>query len=363
MLCLSRVIATCSGPVVRQVAASTGTNFVRGPAKCRIGQTSLRLLSVTAVSRTSQPAVVGDSTTEAVIQTVSDGAQALAGADPSFTVLGLAHAYPSGWIQAIMEVLHVDAGLSWCATIATSTVLLRLLVFPLMVKQRKTAVKNNNISPQIQRIQLALQAATEKEEQQKLLKQFQDTYDKQGITPLTPLKPLLGNGLAFMSMFFAIRGMANAPVPSMTTGGLGWFSDLTVADPIFLLPVLTSTTLAVCIHLNAEGTDMSQMPPFMRTFFRVMPWLTLPVMIQFPAALNFYWLTNNAITLCQARLLSQKSVRQRLGIGELIKWKDEDLPLKNNPFAWMTKSTSKSLEERIKEEHAKDDERRKSSCK
>jgi hypothetical protein len=31
-----------------------------------------------------------------------------------------------------------------------------------------------------------------------------------------------------MSMFFALRGMATAPVPSMTSGGLYWFTGRTV---------------------------------------------------------------------------------------------------------------------------------------
>ena len=106
-----------------------------------------------------------------------------------------------------------------------------------MVKQRRAAVKSNNILPQIQRIQKELQSVTDKDEQLRLTTEFQQVYKRQGITPLTPLAPIFFNGFAFTSMFFGIRGMANAPVPSMTTGGLSWFTDLTVSDPIFLLPV------------------------------------------------------------------------------------------------------------------------------
>ena len=32
-----------------------------------------------------------------------------------------------------------------------------------------------------------------------------------------------------MSMFFALRGMAELPVESMKNGGLSWFTDLTIA--------------------------------------------------------------------------------------------------------------------------------------
>ena len=47
----------------------------------------------------------------------------------------------------------------------------------------------------------------------------------------------------FMSMFFGLRGMANLPLESMMHGGLFWFQDLTVADPFYALPLLTSASL------------------------------------------------------------------------------------------------------------------------
>jgi YidC/Oxa1 family membrane protein insertase len=46
-----------------------------------------------------------------------------------------------------------------------------------------------------------------------------------------------------MSFFFALKGMANAPVESMQYGGLFWFSDLTICDPYYILPLLTSVTV------------------------------------------------------------------------------------------------------------------------
>ncbi len=40
--------------------------------------------------------------------------------EPSFHSLGLAHAYPSGWLQSLMETLHIDAGMPWWGTIMAS---------------------------------------------------------------------------------------------------------------------------------------------------------------------------------------------------------------------------------------------------
>ena len=40
--------------------------------------------------------------------------------EPTFHSLGLAHHYPSGWVQAIMEQIHLQFELPWWATIVIS---------------------------------------------------------------------------------------------------------------------------------------------------------------------------------------------------------------------------------------------------
>ena len=63
--------------------------------------------------------------------------------EPTFSSLGLAHGYPSGWAQALMEVLHVSADLTWVQTIGVTTVLLRLVVLPIMISAQKAMVNQN----------------------------------------------------------------------------------------------------------------------------------------------------------------------------------------------------------------------------
>lgn len=44
--------------------------------------------------------------------------------------------------------------------------------------------------------------------------------------------------------------MANIPVESMKEGGLLWFTDLTVCDPYYILPMLTSITVWATIEVK-----------------------------------------------------------------------------------------------------------------
>ena len=56
-------------------------------------------------------------------------------------------------------------------------------------------------------------------------------------------------------------------VPSMTEGGMSWFTDLTVADPYFLLPVASSAIFLLTVELGAaDGMQVSTLAPPPDTF-------------------------------------------------------------------------------------------------
>lgn len=44
---------------------------------------------------------------------------------------------------------------------------------------------------------------------------------------------------------------AAVQVPSMTVGGALWFTDLTVADPYYLLPITASALFLLTVELGA----------------------------------------------------------------------------------------------------------------
>jgi len=130
---------------------------------------------------------------------------------------------------------------------------------------------------------------------------------------MMPIVPIFGTAAVFSSTFFALRGMANLPVESFKTGGILWFSNLTIVDPFYLLPVLTATSLFINIKVGGDGAD--QMPPVMKKILLILPIISFPVMCQFPLALNVYWFTNN-LFITQQRLLSSKLGKNVFGFEE-----------------------------------------------
>lgn len=44
--------------------------------------------------------------------------------------------------------------------------------------------------------------------------------------------------------------MADLPVPSLQTGGLWWFTDLTACDPFYILPIAVTGTMFAILEVN-----------------------------------------------------------------------------------------------------------------
>ena len=47
----------------------------------------------------------------------------------------------------------------------------------------------------------------------------------------------------------SVRAMSKLPVESFHTGGALWFQDLTITDPYYILPLISTATLYVMIKV------------------------------------------------------------------------------------------------------------------
>lgn len=231
--------------------------------------------------------------------------QAALALEPTFASLGLGGWSPVGALQTALEFLHVDCGLPWWGTIIASTIAMRLLLTPVVIISQRNAAKMNNAMPDIQKIQLKMTEARQRgnaAETAMLSQELMQAMTKNNISPLKNMLVPLCQAPIFMSFFFGIRRMVNAPVESMQTGGLAWFTDLTVTDPYYILPLATCVTLLVTIEVGADFARLNSPNAYlMKYVMRAIPVITLPFIINFPAATVLYWTTSNAVSLIQVR--------------------------------------------------------------
>lgn len=77
--------------------------------------------------------------------------------------------------------------------------------------------------------------------------------------------------------------MASLPVESMETGGILWFTDLTLRDPYYALPLLTSATVFLQLKFATDGISLDTISPTMKKVAMCMPVLIVPMTVGFPS--------------------------------------------------------------------------------
>jgi YidC/Oxa1 family membrane protein insertase len=96
----------------------------------------------------------------------------------------------------------------------------------------------------------------------------------------------------FLVLYYTIREFDR--LKSFRTGGLLWFQDLTVYDPLYLLPVIYIATMMVSQEIAMKNTAPEQ-----KRIMRFLPLVFGIVLIRFPAGLFVYWVTSNLISIVQ----------------------------------------------------------------
>ncbi|XP_077324828.1 mitochondrial inner membrane protein OXA1L isoform X1 [Lithobates pipiens] len=274
--------------------------------------------------------------------------------EQSLAELGLGGYSPVGLVQNFLEFLHMDIGVPWWGAIVTGTILARIMVFPLIVKGQREAAKLNNHMPQITKLTTRMNEAKQAGNKFEFSKAYSDltSYQKKhNVNPLRGFLVPLVQAPIFISFFVALRQMAYLPVPSMQTGGLWWFADLSLSDPYYILPLVVTGSMWAVLELGAESGVNNPNLRVMKTVFRVMPLIILPLTINFPTAVFTYWATSNFFSIAQVGFLRIPAIRDKLKIPQHIKHDQSVLPkqegfVKSLQSGWKNAKLAQQLEER-----------------
>ncbi|KAK8849683.1 hypothetical protein IAR55_005018 [Kwoniella newhampshirensis] len=229
----------------------------------------------------------------------------------------------SGWFTDAIVAIHTYGGLPWWATIASITVAIRLALAPLLVKSQKHNVRLAAVNPQIQGLMEKAQEARAKNDlhaQTVVGQAMRQLMKENNVNPARALILPVIQLPIFFTFFTIIRGLTNLPLPQLKEGGIGWLTDLTMADPYYILPLtsLLFTNLVFRFGADGVGSDAKAGSPqrmaHMRNFIQLTTLLSLPVVAYFPAAILFYWTFSSGFTLLQSLLLRQHVVKRMLGI-------------------------------------------------
>ena len=167
--------------------------------------------------------------------------------------VGLGGFWPSGLVQTMLEMLFNYAHLPWWGCIVALTGLLRLALLPLNVKMQVMSARLANANKEAKiyhaRMEECKAAGDTAGASQAGIDMFK-MYERERVNPLMMFPLAMAQAPVFLSMLNGLRGMANLPVDSLKTGGAFWFTNLSIPDPYFALPLLACTSFLVNLEVS-----------------------------------------------------------------------------------------------------------------
>ncbi|MEC3608348.1 YidC family membrane integrase SpoIIIJ [Bacillus glycinifermentans] len=180
------------------------------------------------------------------------------------------------------------------------TILIRLLILPLMIKQMKSTKAMQAIQPEMQKLREKYSSKDQKT-QQKLQQETMALMQKHGVNPLAGCFPIIIQMPILIGFYHAIMRTREIAEHSFL-----WF-DLGERDPYFILPILAGVFTFIQQKLMMAGN--AQQNPQMAMMLWLMPIMIVVFAINFPAALSLYWVVGNLFMIAQTFLIKGPDMR------------------------------------------------------
>lgn len=209
--------------------------------------------------------------------------------------LGLTVDY--GWLTVlsaplfwVMSLMH-DWTHNWGVAIILLTVLIKLLFFPLSAASYRSMAKMRVVAPKLERIKQ--QCGNDRE---KLNKAMMELYKTEKINPFGGCLPMLVQIPVFIALYWAIL----ASVELRYAPFYGWITDLSAADPYYILPLVMGASMIIQMRLNPKPPD-----PIQAKVMQIMPIVFSVIFFFFPAGLVLYSVVNNILSIGQQQYITR----------------------------------------------------------
>lgn len=192
-------------------------------------------------------------------------------------------------LHFLMEVLYnltdkLGFG-SYGLAIILLTIIVKVLLYPLTVKQLKSMKAMQELQPELQKLQTKY-----KNNPQVMQTKLAELYRDKGVNPLAGCLPLLIQMPILMGMYYALYNFDyGGAAPSFL-----WLPSLSETDPMYILPVLAAATTLIQQKMSTmQQTQQTKVLMIVMPLF--IGWLSLT----FPSGLVLYWVTMNFVQIAQ----------------------------------------------------------------
>lgn len=192
-------------------------------------------------------------------------------------------------MKSILDFLHTSVGLPWAWSIVALTILVRIVLVPLTVRQIHSMQSLQAHAPEMKALQQKY-----KGDRQKLNEELMKFYKENNINPAASCLPLLAQFPVFIALYFTLKhgtkhitGSWLHVVPNIADKATAHWSGFV------LLAIYAGSQISSTYFMGAT-MDKTQ-----RRIMMFLPLVFLTVVSRFPTGLILYWMTTNLWTVGQ----------------------------------------------------------------
>jgi YidC/Oxa1 family membrane protein insertase len=197
-------------------------------------------------------------------------------------------------LRHVLDWLHGTIGLPWAWAIVALTVIVRMILVPLTVKQIHSMQNLQRHAPQMKEIQKKY-----KGDRQKMNEELMKFYKENQINPAASCLPLLAQFPVFITLYLVLRQFSKHP-PS---GNLSWLGHNFLPDISKHVTAHWSGYVLLVIYAGSQIASTLFMSTTMektqRYLLLILPLVFITFISRFPAGLVLYWVTTNLWTVGQ----------------------------------------------------------------
>ena len=174
---------------------------------------------------------------------------------------------------------------NWGVAIILLTVIIKLLFYPLSAASYKSMARMKVLAPKLQRLKERYG-----DDRQRMHQAMMELYKTEKVNPLGGCLPIVVQIPVFIALYWVLLlsvELRQAPF-------IFWIQDLSLKDPIYVLPVLMGATMFIQSSLNPPPPD-----PVQAKLMKIMPVAFSIFFFFFPSGLVLYWLVNNVLSIAQ----------------------------------------------------------------
>jgi YidC/Oxa1 family membrane protein insertase len=190
-------------------------------------------------------------------------------------------------LESLFAITSAAGFASYGWAIILLTIIVKMALYPLTVKQVKSMKAMQELSPKMKKIQEKY-----KDNPQMMQQKIGALYKDAGVNPLAGCLPLLIQMPILMGMYYSLY---NFSYPTPESAYFLWMTSMSDPDPLYILPVLSALTT----FLQQKMTTTDSNNPQMKMMMFIMPLFIGWISINFPSGLVLYWVTMNVVQIVQ----------------------------------------------------------------